>query len=399
MRIRVRVFLRGGRKYFEAQWSDPVTGRKRTRSTEKTTRKEAERFAAKLETQLEAAGGLVERITWEVFRQRYETEVLPGRAKKTRQKIGSTLNAIETLIDPKYVAALSSAEVSRFQAKLRATGVRETTVKSHLSCLRAVLTWAHEMNYLRAVPKFIMPVGVAGMKGRPPTREEFERIQKKAADVVGAARGPKFEFLLEGLWWSGLRLGEAVVLHWTDDRQIAVDRTGTKPMFRVQAAAEKGRTFRQLAMAPEFSNLLETVPEEQRVGYVFDLEAEDGTGRLSTTWVSKLISRMGEKAGVKVSEREGTDANGAPVTSIKYASAHDFRRAFGVRWSKRVLAPQLMEMMRHESIQTTMEFYVGRNAEATAAAAWQAFANETANNQPKQAEGAETDKSESEAAK
>ena len=41
---------------------------------------------------------------------------------------------------------------------------------------------------------------------------------------------------------------------------------------------------------------------------------------------------------------------------VKYASAHDFRRAFGVRWAARLMPAQLMELMRHESIETTLRF-------------------------------------------
>jgi hypothetical protein len=33
----------------------------------------------------------------------------------------------------------------------------------------------------------------------------------------------------------------------------------------------------------------------------------------------------------------------------------------------------LMALMRHETIQTTMRFYVGRNAETTADAVWSAW--------------------------
>jgi hypothetical protein len=55
------------------------------------------------------------------------------------------------------------------------------------------------------------------------------------------------------------------------------------------------------------------------------------------------------------------------------ASAHDFRRAFGVRWAARLMPAQLMELMRHESIETTLRFYVGTDAQRTAEAAWAAF--------------------------
>lgn len=36
----------------------------------------------------------------------------------------------------------------------------------------------------------------------------------------------------------------------------------------------------------------------------------------------------------------------------------------------RVMPPVLMQMMRHESIPTTQQFYVGRNAEMAAEAIW-----------------------------
>ena len=54
----------------------------------------------------------------------------------------------------------------------------------------------------------------------------------------------------------------------------------------------------------------------------------------------------------------------------KTASAHDLRRAFGERWAARLMPAQLMELMRHETIETTLSYYVGRNAERTAAILW-----------------------------
>jgi hypothetical protein len=54
------------------------------------------------------------------------------------------------------------------------------------------------------------------------------------------------------------------------------------------------------------------------------------------------------------------------------ASAHDLRRAFGLRWSARVMPAVLQQLMRHESIETTMRYYVGRDADALADALWEA---------------------------
>ena len=73
--------------------------------------------------------------------------------------------------------------------------------------------------------------------------------------------------------------------------------------------------------------------------------------------MSKVVSSIGEKAKVRVDVK-------------KTASAHDLRRAFGERWAARLMPAQLMELMRHESIDTTLSYYVGRNAERTAAILW-----------------------------
>jgi hypothetical protein len=89
-------------------------------------------------------------------------------------------------------------------------------------------------------------------------------------------------------------------------------------------------------------------------------------GRFDAAWVSRIIARIGRAAGVKVN----TDAR---TGKVKFASAHDLRRSFGERWAVRVMPKVLQELKRRESIETTMRFYVGRNAETTADAAWAAY--------------------------
>jgi integrase len=383
MSVKVRVFHRAGRKFFEAQWSDPITGKKRTKSTGKTRRSEAERVAAKLESAIEEGRhDASPRLKWKEFRSRYEAEALPALAEKTAAKMRATFNAIEDGVSPLYLESLTANQISKFQKFLRDRGAAEATIKSHLACLKAAFGWGKTLGLIREAPQMRMPDRVGGMKGRAPTAEEFERIKAKAAEVVGEEFAASWTEMLDGLWWSGLRLGEAVNLHWTDDRQLCIDFSGRHPMFRIQATAEKGNTFRMLPIAPEFADWLAKIPPAKRRGHVFNPLGPEGLGRLSLNWVSRQICRMGEEAGVKVAERKIVDADGNPGVATKYASAHDFRRAFGYRWAHRVMPIVLQELMRHASIQTTMEYYVGKNADATADQVWKAFANETANTAP-----------------
>jgi integrase len=136
-------------------------------------------------------------------------------------------------------------------------------------------------------------------------------------------------------------------------------------MLRVPAESEKGNRDRLLPITPDFARLLLRVPPERRTGLVFALPREKAPGDTpGKHWVSHVVSQIGKAAGVIVDAGKG-----------KHASAHDFRRSFGARWAVLVMPQVLMELMRHESIETTMRYYVGRQAEATADAAWAAWEN------------------------
>lgn len=119
-------------------------------------------------------------------------------------------------------------------------------------------------------------------------------------------------------------------------------------------------------LPPEFAEVLAAVPRSARSGRVFKLLDRGGRPRFfGDDWVGRVVSAIGEKAGVIVN----TTAKGT-----KFASAHDLRRSFGERWAPRVMPQVLKELMRHESIETTLKYYVGRNAQTTADVLWAAHA-------------------------
>nr|MCH9653371.1 tyrosine-type recombinase/integrase [Planctomycetota bacterium] len=386
--VAITVFKPKGRTNYSCQWVDPVTGRKKTRSAGTKIKRDAERFAGNLEKQL-ASGTYHEdiRMTWDSFRERFEDEYLPGHAQKTHDCYGTVFNSLERIIDPKLLCSVNEAAISKFQSELRKprsrsedkpkTVLSEATIKFHLVHLKAALNWAVEQRFIPVAPKIRMPKNPAGMKGRPITKEEFDRMVEKV-DVIDSKTPEEWKLLLNGLWWSGLRLGEALKLHWTDESNICVDLENE--LLHIQAHAQKGRRYTQTPMAPEFVDMLKEVPTEDREGFVFNpIGSRDRKQRIRMDTASKMIARMGEAAGVKVSETEG---------KTKYASAHDFRRAFGLRWSRLIMPTELKEVMRHENIATTMQFYVGQDAKQTVKKLRQASANTLANtskNSPKPA--------------
>jgi integrase len=406
--IKVTVVKFGDREHLQMQYRDPITGRKKTRSTKTTTRREAEREAAKWESELRKGrshdGG---KITWSDFRDRYENEVLASLAKNTDEKVGTVFNTVERIINPSKLRNVTAQALSGLMAKLREEAKAESTIKGLMAHLLASLRWAVNMGLLSAVPKVQMPKRAKKsnmMKGRSVTGEEFDRMLAKveaallatkskncrpatkrpmrddvreklaaARSAAIAAAVPSWQHYLRGLWTSGLRLEESLELYWDrDDKLCVANIDGKRPMLRIPAELEKGNQDRLLPMAPEFARFLRETPADQRIGPVFNPMAQDGTTRLTSGRVSRLVSAIGKAAGVKVS-RSG---------KLKFASAHDLRRSFGERWSSRVMPQQLMELMRHESIETTMRYYVGRNAQKTADILWEAEerASNTASN-------------------
>ena len=231
------------------------------------------------------------------------------------------------------------------------------------------------MGLLTEAPKIDMPKRAKGsrkMKGRPITGEEFDRMLAKVPDVVGEAAAESWRHYLCGLWWSGLRLGESLELYWDRDDKLRVDLSNRFPILHIPAELEKGHQDRLLAITPEFGEMLLATPVDVRCGPVFAPRPirPERSRRLGDLQVGRTVGKIGKAAGVKVHTDPRTG-------KVKYASAHDLRRSFGERWASRVMPQTLMELMRHESIETTLKFYVGRNAEKTAEALYAAVSGHT----------------------
>jgi integrase len=380
-RVKVYVVEFGNRPNFQLQWRDPITQRLRTKATNvprdgARSKKAAERLAGELEAQLMAgAGGIPSRLSWQEFRGRYEAEVVPGLAKRTAEKVKTVFDRLEEDLSPIRLWDLTEARLSHFAAGLRKAGLSESTLAGYLAHLKSALGWAVRQKLMPMRPAFpkiqrAKKYNRRPMKGRPITLEEFERMLAAVPAVVGQEAAPEWCRYLRGLWASGLRLAESMDLWWDrPDRLYPVFPKGGRPMLHVPGELEKGNSDRLLPIAPEFALFLAETPEAERTGPVFPLTGRrrGQSGRPLPHRVSEIVSEIGEKAGVKVY------VDPKDPERVKYASAHDLRRAFGERWAARVMPPMLMELMRHESIETTLRYYVGTDAQRTADAAWDAF--------------------------
>lgn len=376
--VKVYLMLRKGRTKYECQWSDPITGRLKTKSTGTSKRREAERFAGALESQINTGEheDLIN-ITWKAAADRYENEVMASRAETTLKKFKTARKSVEKFIDPKFLRAVNTDQISRLQSSLRSDGLAEATIKSVLSGLRSFLNWSHRMGMLPKAPLFQMPKRTAKMKHRPITTEEYERMLACVEQVASKPLSAPWIFMLKGLWTSGLRLDEALRLRW-DSGEITVNLTGTCPRLKIEANADKSTKARLLPIAPEFAELLLSVPPSERHGRVFRVVVPGQVADMRLDTCSKFITRIGKKANVCVAERSPSKDKAEPRKS--WAGAHCFRRAFGTRWAKRLRPQQLQDLMRHESISTTMTFYVEDDIRDVESAVWSHATNTSANN-------------------
>ena len=322
----------------------------------------------------------VSKIAWKEFRERYDREKLATLSPSSSNSAASAFNHLERVINPDRLSKLTSEAMSRFQAKLRDEGMRDTTIASHLRDLKAALRWAAAMGLMNEAPKIVMPrmgKGQTMMRGRPITGEEFERMLA-VVPKVRSRDSAQWVRLITGLWLSGLRLEESLALSWDQDEPFFVDLTGKHPRFRIYSEAQKARRDETLPLTPDFAEwLLNNTPANQRTGQVFPMAELLTGGRMGGDTVGRVISRIGKKASVVVNRAEG-----------KFASAHDLRRSFGTRWAQQTTPVVLQRLMRHSEITTTMRYYVNLSSDDLAEGLWAARkqpGNTSGNNGPQNA--------------
>ncbi|MCH2204181.1 MAG: site-specific integrase [Fuerstiella sp.] len=354
-----------GRKSLYLRYTDPVTEKRVEKSAKTSSRRQAQKLAGQWQQEIEAGISKPNtKLTWDEFRQAYEDLHASGLAKETRDKIQSVLNSFERSVKARRLASITGEHVAQWQRSMRTAGCSEHTIASYSAHLKAAFNWTQTIYTGLNLPPVSKPqrafTGDA-MKGRPITTEEFERMIGQIKEpYMREVQHAGWKHLLIGLWWSGLRLEESTNLYWDRLDRISIDLSSGRPLLRIPAAMEKGNKDRLYPVATEFAEMILAVPESERTGPFFTVRTKTGKPySRSRHAIGKIISELGRRAGIITN----VNAQGKELT----ASAHDLRRSFGERWSRRVEAQWLQKMMRHSSIQTTLRYYTSRNADEAAA--------------------------------
>ena len=232
------------------------------------------------------------------------------------------------------------------------------------------MSWAEYMEWIPRVPKVrkIRVAKLKHMKGRPITLEEFERMLDATTKVVGDAAAESWQYLMLGIWESGLRIDELMHMSWDDANHICpVWQRGRLPVLTIPHERQKNVTEESIPLLPDLESLLLQTPSVDRTSWVFNpvsLQLRCGRQprheRPNAEWVGKVISRIGESAGVIVKPAAGEE-------KAKYASSHDLRRSLAERlYDAGVPEREVSRILRHASPQTTRRHYAPGNVQKAA---------------------------------
>lgn len=346
-----------GRKFLYLQWIDAGSGKRKTKSAKTAKRREAERKAKDLEDQLNQYFAPADgSIGWKQFVDRYQHQHLSSLAAASEKKSLGVLETFGEISGVDKLISITPSMLSWYAGQLRSRGRTESTIAGHIRTIRAALSWASDaglLNRIPAVPKIARSKSHKS-RGRPLTLKECGKMLRATRAVVDQRACRSWRTFLRGLWYSGLRLAEAMELRWTPGLWPWIDHSGQTWWLVIPPEAEKGFTERRLPVVPDWKRQLERTPQELRIGHVF-MPLGDRGARVSIDRVSHVISDIGEEAGIVV---DGTTG--------RTATAHDFRRAFAQRWSTKLAPVDLQRLMRHADIKTTLQYYLDADSDGLA---------------------------------
>ncbi len=373
---RVSVCSWGPGRCLTLTWTDPISGKRKTRSAKTLDWRIAERLGGELEKELESGCTSPSRITFDEFLARYSEEKLDTLAQASKQSSLSSLRHLKRVLGVQYLGKLTPAGISQFATKLRQAGMRDTTIAHHLRHVKAALRWAGRQGLLVKVPAIEMPKRAKGQtlaRSRAITTEEYERMAAAIPRVRPKDSGQWARFI-EGLWLSGLRRSEALALTWDQDGAFCVCLAEKRPVFIIRAEGQKSGKAETCPIAPDFGAWLLAVPPEERQGPVFRLPSLQAGLPITPNRVGKIVERISKKAGVKVGTRTKRDRKTGKTTEVPmFAGCHSLRRGFGSKWARKVPTAILKRMMRHSSIATTEGYYVHLNAADVSDELWEKY--------------------------
>ena len=293
--------------------------------TVRGTKREAQRVAATLESRppSNAAGRTVTDVltAWRDVNQ-------PVWAESTRRDYESRIARIES--DPLAampVARLGVADVERWHARMRKTGVGEAAIRCRHSVLRAALAQALRWEWMGSNPA---SQAVLRQPKRQP-RDAMTADDVRAAIAAARDLDPAAGVALRLAAVAGLRRAELAALQWTDlaGNQLTIDSSAT--IVRrdgeswVEDVATKTGNRRTLTLDPATVDAIDElrIDREQISPYLFS----DTTGPANPDRIGWWWTRAREQSGIDRKWRLHDLRHWTATTAI--TSGHDVRTVAG----------------------------------------------------------------------
>ena len=226
---------------------------------------------------------------------------------------------------PMQISKITERTLSTYTAKLRARGAKPATIHGHLAYLKSA------QRFIATVPKVKMPKLAKGMNrakiqaAARITGEEFERL-------LMTAPNRDWRLFLDLAWHTGMRRTEAMNVCG-----VHVDLEGHLIAIPSNKAGDRAATA---IITPELDRILrDRFPNGLPEGNLTPTVANDPSA------VTRRFRRIAKRAGCRGSGKGNV------------CVLHDLRRNFGSRWASKVPAQVLQRLMRHSSIQVTLDFY------------------------------------------
>jgi integrase len=337
-RITVWVQHFADREYLMLQWYDPDTGKRKSRSAQTNNPVDAEKKRADLEYELN--NGLYKepsKLGWEKFREMFEDEYVAGLRETSREKYTAVFDVFEQIVNPGKLHTINERVLSQFLKGMRErkqkngkVGLEPWTIKNYLVALKKALGWAVEQKLLPHMPHFPV-IKVPKKKPQPIPEEDWLKLYQAAPTPLWKA------YLLCG-WFGGLRLSEA----WQLRRNVSEDAPWLDlPGNRIilPAGFAKSDEDQWIPLHPDLRAALKALPDTG--DEVFPFRNKKTGEPLTRAGLSQHVRNLAKRAGVKL-------------------SMHRLRKGFGCRVAAQLgkgNAPVLHRLMRHSSMQITMEFY------------------------------------------
>lgn len=331
-----------------AGWYDRGKRRKKSFGPGFLGRKKAEKWAAKVELEMDAGTYQQSpKVTWAEFRGRYTTSILESLAAATQAEIGLSMDHFERISNPHKMSAIDTETIDRYAANRRkergkkhGSTVSPATVNKELRHLKAVLRVAVDWGYLPKPPKFRMekePKKLATYV----TGDDFAAIYA-ACDLATEPQLPNID---PADWWRGLlslgymtgwRLGDMLGLRRDD-----LDLEGGYAITR--ADASKGKRDDKVKLHPVVVDHLRKLAGFTPLVFPW---------RSSRRRLYEAFARLQTTAGIHLD----CHGNHTHTPACHVYGFHDLRRAFATMNADKLTADALQSLMRHKSYQTTQRY-------------------------------------------